>query len=294
MLEFLRETGKHITINYMLAKDSVKRRLESGISFTEFSYQLLQAYDFYHLYTTQGVFLQMGGADQWGNLTTGIELIRRKTGKDAFALTIPLITRSDGSKFSKSEQGNIWLDPTMTSPYAFYQFWLNFSDEDAKRLIKIFTHLSKEAIEGLMDEHDQAPQKRLLQKTLARETTVLVHSIEDYEQVARATDLLFGQYAITDFNKQDLTIISENIPKIKVSVMQLDNIQQVIDLVGLTDIDNMFTSKAAMRRTIQEGGMSINREKIRDPQQLITKNLLQGKYLLIQKGRKQHYFLEVI
>ncbi len=294
MLDFLREAGKHITVNYMLAKDSVKRRLDSGISFTEFSYQLLQGYDFYHLYTTKGVHLQIGGADQWGNLTTGIELIRRKTGKEAFALTIPLITRADGSKFSKSEQGNIWLDPTLTSPYEFYQFWLNFSDEDAQRLIKVFTHLSKETIEALIEEHDPAPHKRLLQKALAKEVTILVHSTEAYQQAQRAAELLFGRQSITSLNEQDLTLVLQNIPKIPLSQSQFEKLQYVIDLVGLTDVDTMFTTKAAMRRTIQEGGMSINGEKITDPQQAITTNLLHGKYLLIQRGRKQHYLMEVI
>lgn len=293
MLEFLRETGKHITVNYMLAKDSVKRRLESGISFTEFSYQLLQAYDFYHLYTTQGVHLQIGGADQWGNLTTGIELIRRKTGKEAFALTIPLITRADGSKFSKSEKGNIWLDPTLTSPYEFYQFWLNFSDSDAKRLIKVFTHLKQAEIENLIEEHDQAPHKRLLQKALAQETTIFVHSLEDYQQAERAAELLFGRQSITDLDEKDLALVLQSIPKIPLSSTQFANLKQVIDLVGLTDVDAMFDSKAAMRRTIQEGGMAINGERITDPQQPITTQLLHGKYLLIQRGRKQHYLMEV-
>lgn len=294
MLDFLRAAGKHITVNYMLAKDSVKRRLDSGISFTEFSYQLLQAYDFYHLYTTKGVHLQIGGADQWGNLTTGIELIRRKTGKEAFALTIPLITSSDGSKFSKSEKGNIWLDPALTSPYEFYQFFRNFSDEDAKRLIKVFTHLSKKTIEALIEEHDPAPHKRLLQKALAKEVTILVHSREAYQQAQRATELLFGHHPITDLNAKDITIVLQNIPKIPLSKNKFEHIQHVIDLVGLTDVDTMFTSKAAMRRTIQEAGMSINGEKITDPQQALTSNLLNGKYLLIQRGKKKHYLMEVI
>jgi len=293
MLAFLRETGKHISVNYMMAKDSVKRRLESGISFTEFSYQLLQAHDFYHLYTTKGVQLQIGGADQWGNLTTGLELIRRKTGQEAFALTIPLITRSDGSKFSKSEKGNIWLDPNMTSPYEFYQFWLNFSDLDAKRLIKVFTHLTQQNIEALIEEHDQAPEKRTLQKELAKEVTIQVHAREAYEQAQRAAELLFGNHVLADLEEKDLTIVLQNISKIPLSPTEFEAIQQVIDLVGLTDADPMFTSKAAIRRTIQEGGMSINGEKIRDPQQPIPKNLLHGKYLMIQRGRKHHYVMEV-
>ncbi len=293
MLAFLRETGKHISVNYMMAKDSVKRRLESGISFTEFSYQLLQAHDFYHLYTTKGVQLQIGGADQWGNLTTGLELIRRKTGKEAFALTIPLITRSDGSKFSKSEKGNIWLDPNMTSPYEFYQFWLNFSDLDAKRLIKVFTHLTQQNIEALIAEHDQAPEKRTLQKELAKEVTIQVHAREAYEQAQRAAELLFGNYVLVNLEEKDLKIVLQNIPKIPLSHNEFEAIQQPIDLVGLTDADSMFASKAAIRRTIQEGGLSINGEKIRDSQQPLTKNLLHGKYCMIQRGKKHHYVIEV-
>jgi len=296
-LQFLRETGKHITVNYMMAKESVKRRLEEGISFTEFSYQLLQGYDFYHLYTTQGVRLQMGGADQWGNLTTGIELIRRKAGEEAFALTTPLITKSDGSKFGKSEQGNIWLDPSMTSPYEFYQFWLNCSDEDASRLIKVFTLLSQEEIQQLITEHVQAPHQRILQKAIAQELTIRVHSAADYQQALKASELLFGHATAADLvalSEKDLIIIFQSIPEIQLPVSQFNDMQQVVDLVGSTGIDCMFSSKAEIRRAIQEGSLSINKEKITDPHQPPTRKLLHSKYLLIQRGRKHHYLVKVV
>ncbi len=296
-LQFLREAGKYITVNYMMAKESVKRRLEEGISFTEFSYQLLQGYDFYHLFTTKGVKLQMGGADQWGNLTTGIELIRRKAGQEAFALTTPLITKSDGSKFGKSEQGNIWLDPTMTSPYEFYQFWLNCSDQEANRLIKVFTLLSQEEIHKLTHEHAQAPHQRILQKAIAQELTTRVHSAADYQQALKASELLFGHATAADLgalSEKDLGIIFQSIPEIQLPVSQFNDIQQVLDLVAVTGIDCMFSSKAEIRRAIQEGSLSINKEKITDPQQLPTKKLLHGKYLLIQRGRKHHYLVKVV
>lgn len=296
-LQFLREAGKHITVNYMMAKESVKRRLEEGISFTEFSYQLLQGYDFYHLYTTKGVRLQMGGADQWGNLTTGIEFIRRKTGEEAFALTTPLITKSDGSKFGKSEQGNIWLDPEMTSPYEFYQFWLNCSDEEASRLIKVFTLLSQEEIQHLITAHAQAPHERILQKAIAQELTIRVHSTADYQQVLKASELLFGQATAADLDalsEKDLRIIFQSIPEIDLPTSQFNNMEQIVDLMATTGIDCMFSSKAEIRRAIQEGSLSINKEKITDSHQRPTRKLLHGKYLLVQRGRKQHYLVKVI
>lgn len=296
-LKFLREAGKHITVNYMMAKESVKRRLEEGISFTEFSYQLLQGYDFYHLYTNKGVRLQMGGADQWGNLTTGIELIRRKAGEEAFALTTPLITKSDGSKFGKSEQGNIWLDPNMTSPYEFYQFCLNCSDEEARRLIKVFTLLSQEEIQKLLNEHAQAPHQRILQKAIAQELTIRVHSVADHQQALKASELLFGHATAADLgvlSEKDLGIIFQSIPEIQLPTAQFNDIQQVVDLVAVTGIDCMFSSKAEIRRAMQEGSLSINKEKITDPHHPPTRKLLHGKYLLVQRGRKHHYLVKVV
>jgi tyrosyl-tRNA synthetase len=296
-LRFLREAGKYITVNYMMAKESVKRRLEEGISFTEFSYQLLQGYDFYYLYTTKGVRLQMGGADQWGNLTTGIELIRRKTGEEAFALTTPLITKSDGSKFGKSEQGNIWLDPHMTSPYEFYQFWLNCSDEEASRLIKKFTLLGQEEIQDLINMHAQAPHQRVLQKAIAQELTIRVHSAADYQKALKASELLFGQATAADLgalSEKELGIIFRSIPEIQLPLSQYNNMQQVIELIVATGIDCMFNSKTEIRRAIQEGSLSINKEKITDPNQPPTTKLLHGKYLLVQRGKKHHYVVKVV
>jgi tyrosyl-tRNA synthetase len=296
-LKFLREAGKHITINYMMAKDSVKRRLEDGISFTEFSYQLLQGYDFYHLYSTKGVRLQMGGADQWGNLTTGIELIRRKTGEEAFALTTPLLTKADGSKFGKSEQGNVWLDPAMTSPYEFYQFWLNCSDEEAIRLIRVFTLLSQEEIQQLTKAHAQAPHQRILQKAIAQELTTRIHSQAGYEQAMKASELLFGHATTADLlalSERDFDIIFRSIPEVQLASTHFHELQHALDLVALTGINCMFGSKAEVRRAIQEGSLSINKEKLVDPQHQPTRQLLQGKYLLVQRGKKHHYLIKVV
>lgn len=295
-LELLREVGKQLPLSYMMAKESVKRRLEMGISFTEFTYQLLQGYDFYHLYTTMGVKLQMGGADQWGNLTTGIELIRRKTGGEAFALTTPLITKADGSKFGKTEQGNIWLDPTMTSPYTFYQFWLNCSDEEAKRLIKVFTLLSQEAIATLTQAHQVAPHQRILQKTIAKELTTTVHSAAAYTQAAKASELLFGHATQTDLlalDEKDLLVIFTNLPQIKISKEQLARVEYVIELVTSTTQCIIFPTKGAASRMIQEGGVSINKVKVTDPYQKSDWVLLRERYLLVQRGRKDHYLIIV-
>ena len=295
-LKFLREVGKHIPLNYMMAKDAVQRRLTGGISFTEFAYQLLQGYDFYYLYTTRGVKLQMGGADQWGNLTTGIELIRRKTGGEAFVLTTPLITKADGSKFGKSEQGNIWLDPNMTSPYAFYQFWLNCSDEEAGRLVKVFTLLSQEEITSLTQAHQAAPHQRILQRALAKELTIMVHSAHDYTQAAKASELLFGQATPADLSalsEHDLLTIFGNVPQIAISKEQLASVVHVTDLVAGVAQGIIFSSKGEARRLIQEGGLSINKVKITDPYQKPDFTLLQGRYLLVQKGKK-HYYLIIV
>lgn len=295
-LQFLREVGKHISVSYMMAKDSVKQRLETGISFTEFSYQLLQGYDFYHLYTHYNVKLQMGGADQWGNLTTGTELIRRKTGGTAFALTTPLITKTDGSKFGKTEQGNVWLDPTMTSPYAFYQFWLNCSDEDAHKLIKVFTLLDQVAIETLCQTHRATPHQRILQKAIAKELTIRVHSEQAYRQAAQATEVLFGaatQADIQALSEQDLLTIFASVPKITISKAQWADLADVAELVSSTTQGIIFKSKGEARRIIQGGGLSINKVKITDPHQRPHVKRLHDRYLLVQQGKK-HYYLIVV
>jgi tyrosyl-tRNA synthetase len=295
-LKFLREVGKHISVNYMMAKDSVKSRLEDGISFTEFSYQLLQGYDFYHLYTAKNVQLQMGGADQWGNLTTGIELIRKKAGKEAFALTAPLVTKADGTKFGKSEQGNIWLDPTMTSPYEFYQFWLNCTDDDASRLIKVFTLLNQEEIENLIVSHAQAPHQRILQKEIAKELTIRVHSEGDYIQAMKTSELLFGRATAEDLwglTEKDFKIIFKSIPEVHMTLVQLTETEHVLDLVASTGSGIIFNSKGEARRAIQEGSLYINKEKIHDPLQKFNFKLLQDKYLLVQRGKKHHYLIKV-
>jgi tyrosyl-tRNA synthetase len=295
-LKFLREVGKHISVNYMMAKDSVKSRLEDGISFTEFSYQLLQGYDFYHLHTAKNVQLQMGGADQWGNLTTGIELIRKKAGKEAFALTAPLVTKADGTKFGKSEQGNIWLDPTMTSPYEFYQFWLNCTDDDAIRLIKVFTLLNQEEIENLIVSHAQAPHQRILQKEIAKELTIRVHSEGDYIQAMKTSELLFGRATAEDLwglTEKDFKIIFKSIPEVHMTLVQLTETEHVLDLVASTGSGIIFNSKGEARRAIQEGSLYINKEKIHDPLQKFNFKLLQDKYLLVQRGKKHHYLIKV-
>lgn len=295
-LKFLREIGKHLSVNYMMAKESVKRRLEDGISFTEFSYQLLQGYDFYYLYTTRGVRLQMGGADQWGNLTTGMELIRRKAGEEAFALTTPLIIKSDGSKFGKSEQGNIWLDPTMTSPYEFYQFWLNCTDEDAIRLIKVFTLLDREIIEAYIQAHTREPHQRILQKEIAKELTIRVHSEADYLQAAKTSELLFGRAMPADLwslGEKDFKIIFKSIPEVAISQTDLSTTEHVIDLIASTGAGIMFQSKAEVRRAIQEGSLFVNKEKVTDPYHRPDFKLLQDKYLLVQRGKKHHYLIKI-
>jgi len=295
-LQFLREIGKHISVSYMAAKDSVRQRLETGISFTEFAYQLLQGYDFYYLYTHHNVKMQMGGADQWGNLTTGTELIRRKAGGTAFALTTPLITKADGSKFGKTEQGNVWLDPTMTSPYVFYQFWLNCSDEDAHKLIKVFTLLDQAAIETLYQAHSAAPHQRILQKAIAEELTIRVHSEQAYRQAAQATEILFGfatQEDIQTLSEQALLTIFSNLPQITISREEWENLADVADLVSSTTQGIIFKSKGEARRIIQGGGLSINKAKVTDPYQKPSFDLLQGRYLLVQQGRK-HYYLIVV
>ena len=296
-LDFIRDIGKKITVNYMMAKDSVKKRLngenQQGMSFTEFSYQLLQGYDFLHLYEEKGCRLQLGGSDQWGNITTGTELIRRTNGGEAFALTCPLITKADGKKFGKTESGNVWLDPARTTPFAFYQFWLNTSDADAERYIKIFTSLSREEIEALVAEQQADPGLRPLQKRLAKEITVMVHSLEDYEKAVEASQILFSNKAADTLRRIDeatLLDVMKDVPHFTVPRALFDNGVKLIDL--LTENVAVFPSKAEMRKMTQGGGVSLNKEKVADPQMLVTaENLLNGKYLHVQRGKKNHYLL---
>ena len=295
-LQFLREAGKHISVNYMVAKDSVKRRWEAGLSFTEFAYQLLQGYDFYYLYTHHNVKLQMGGADQWGNLTTGTELIRRKAGGAAFALTTPLVTKADGSKFGKTEQGNVWLDPAMTSPYAFYQFWMNCADEEACKLIKVFTLLDQAAIETLCQAHDAAPHKRILQQAMAKELTIRVHSEQAYYQAAQAAKLLFGNATQEDMqalSEQDFLTVFANVPQVALSRETLATVTDVVELVTSATQGTPFKSKGEARRMIQGGGLRINKVKVTDPHQKPGFALLQDKYLLVQQGKKNYYLIVV-
>ncbi|MBO9595738.1 MAG: tyrosine--tRNA ligase [Niabella sp.] len=293
-LEFLRDAGKHITVNYMMAKDSVKKRFEGevGISYTEFAYQLMQGYDFFHLYTTADVKLQMGGSDQWGNITTGTEFIRRKAGKEAFAFTCPLIRKADGTKFGKTEKGNIWLDPEKTSPYQFYQFWLNTSDEDAATWIKIFTFLDEPAIQHLTVEHQQNPAARLLQKTLAKEITCFVHGAEEYEKAIVTTEKLFANQSrpAAEMSIEDLEGL-EGVVKAAISKAHLE---QGIDIVSLLAETKIAPSKGEARKLVQGGGISLNREKVGDVQFIVTgAHLLHNRYILLQKGKKNYYLAEV-
>ena len=299
-LEFIRDIGKHLTVNYLIAKESVKKRIDpetgSGMSFTEFSYQLVQGYDFLHLYKEKNCKLQMGGSDQWGNIVTGTELIRRKEQGEAFALTSPLITRSDGGKFGKTEAGNVWLDPKRTSPYKFYQFWLNVSDEDAEKYIRIFTFLSKNKINTLINEHNNAPHQRLLQKTLAREVTIMVHSEKDYETVVEATDILFGKATTEQLQKLDeetFLSVFEGVPTFDVSSKEI--ISGISLLKLLTENAQVFQSKGEMKRFMKGGGLSLNKTKMTDPEVNISQsNLINNKYLLVQKGKKNYFLLKVI
>ena len=298
-LDFIRDVGKHITVNYMMSKDSVKRRLEdgNGLSFTEFSYQLIQGYDFYHLWKNQNCSIQLGGSDQWGNIVTGTELIRRMGGGSAFALTVPLITKADGTKFGKTEGGSVWLDPEKTSPYAFYQFWLNVSDEDASKYIRIFTILDQATIEGLEKEHAEAPHLRLLQKEIAKEVTSMVHSTEEYEMALKASEILFGKSSTEDLASLDeRTFLSvfEGVPQVQLSQEVYSNLENVLDLVAEKTDFKLFPSKGEARKMILGGGVSINKEKVEDPQGPVSYALLQGKYLLVQKGKKNYVIVEVL
>lgn len=293
-LNFIRDAGKHITVNYMMAKDSVKKRLEgdTGMSFTEFTYQLIQGYDFYWLYQNKNCKLQMGGSDQWGNITTGTELIRRKAGGEAFAFTCPLIRKSDGGKFGKTEKGNVWLDPKKTSPYQFYQFWLNASDDDAKTWIKIFTLLPVAEIDALIKTHDEAPHQRALQKKLAEELTCFVHSRADYDFAVKASDILFGNATtelLQSLSEEQLLQVLEGVPTVEINKSQLE---AGYDLIGFLAEAEIFPSKGEARKMWQSGGVGLNKEKISpDKTTLDATDLLQGKYLLIQKGKKNYYLV---
>ncbi|HHL57844.1 MAG TPA: tyrosine--tRNA ligase [Bacteroidetes bacterium] len=300
-LDFIRDVGKHITVNYMLAKDSVKKRLESGMSFTEFSYQLVQGYDFYWLYKNKNVKLQLGGSDQWGNILTGTELIRRKffadeqQEADAYALTCPLITKADGTKFGKSEGGNVWLDPERTSPYKFYQYWLNASDEDAEKWIKYFTLLPKEEIEEITKEHREAPHLRLLQKALAKDVTVRVHSEEDYNMAVEASQILFGKgttETLKKLSEEVLLSVFEGVPQSEVSRTEFEQGIGLLDF--LSEKVGAFKSNGEARRMLKDNAVSVNKQKIRDDYEIGTKDLLNDKYILVQKGKKNYYLVKVV
>ena len=290
-LDFIRDVGKHLTVNYMLAKDSVQKRLEFGLSFTEFTYQLIQGYDFYHLYTTQGVKLQFGGGDQWGNIVTGTEFIRRKAQDEAFAFTCPLLKKADGGKFGKTESGNIWLDRNKTSPYVFYQYWLNVTDEDAKNLIRIFTFIPVAEINTLIAEHDAAPHMRALQKRLAEEVTTMVHSKEDLEFAQQATEILFGkatEEALTALSEQQLLEVMDGVPQVTYSKAALEG--EGIDLITFFAESGIFPSKGEARKMLQSGGVSMNKNKVQGIEaRLGAAQLLNDKYVLFQKGKKQYY-----
>ena len=295
-LDFARDIGKMITVNYMMAKDSVKKRFNGegdGMSFTEFTYQLLQGYDFLHLYETLGCKVQLGGSDQWGNITTGTELIRRKLGGEAYAITCPLIKKADGTKFGKTESGNVWLDARYTSPYKFYQFWLNVSDDDAKSYIRIFTLLDRQTIESLIAEHEEAPHLRVLQKRLAKEVTTMIHSAEEYEKAVAASNILFGQAtteALHSLDEQTLLQVFDGVPQFAVSKEALGC--PFVELVA--ERCNIFASKGETRKLVQGGGISLNKEKVADPMRpIVAEDLIAGKYLLVQKGKKNYYLITV-
>lgn len=300
-IDFIRDVGKHITINYMLAKDSVKNRLESGMSFTEFSYQLVQGYDFYWLYKNKNCKLQLGGSDQWGNITSGKELIRRMYHDagwgeaEAFALTCPLITKSDGSKFGKSEGGNIWLDPKKTSPYKFYQYWLNVSDEDAEKMLKFFTLFSKQEIKEMVRQHNEAPHLRLLQKELAKDVTIRVHSEEEYNLAVEASQILFGKGTAETLHKlsEDVLLsVFEGVPQSEVAKSEIESGVGIIDF--LANKTNIFASNGEARRMLKDNGVSINKAKVKDDYQIGTKDLLNYKYILVQKGKKNYFLVKVV
>lgn len=296
-LQFLRDAGKYLSVNYMMSKDSVKKRLETGISFTEFSYQLLQGYDFYHLYKNKNVRLQMGGSDQWGNITTGTEIIRRKEGDEegyfkAYALTTPLITKSDGTKFGKSEGGNIWLDPERTSPYEFYQFWMNQSDVDSPRLLRVFSLKTKEEIEELERTHAEAPHLRIMQKALAEELTTRIHSVKSYELALKASEVLYGKATLDTLKSialDEFAIIFQGVPQTEISREEWGNCPNVTDLISTVTKGEVYSSKGEARRAIQQNAVSVNKQKVTSAELLLSEfSLLQNSFLLISKGKKNH------
>ncbi len=293
-LDFLREVGKHLTVNYMMAKDSVKLRMETGISFTEFSYQLLQGYDFYHLYKHHKCRLQMGGSDQWGNITAGTELIRRMDRGEAFALTCPLITRADGGKFGKTEEGTVWLSAKYTSPYKFYQYWLNASDVDAENYIKIFTLLPREEIDALIAGHREAPHRRILQKRLGQEVTTMVHSEADYRGALEASEILFGkgtEESLRKLSGDDLLAVFEGVPQFAVSKDELGEGINIIELSAVKT--SIFSSKGEARRMLKDGGVRVNKTRVSSSEEVVTSDaLLNGKFILVQKGKKKYFLLK--
>ncbi|MEI7725837.1 MAG: tyrosine--tRNA ligase [Bacteroidota bacterium] len=296
-LNFLREVGKHITVNYMSAKDSVKKRMESGsgLSFTEFTYQLVQGFDYCWLFEHKNVKLQMGGSDQWGNILTGTELIRRKLAGDAFALTCPLITKADGGKFGKTESGNVWLDAKKTSPYKFYQFWLNASDSDASEYIKKFTLLSKEEIEALQKQHDEAPHLRVLQKALAEEITIRVHSREDLESAMEASEILFGKgttETLMKLSEETLLSVFEGVPQSEIAKNEIAKTINIVDF--LSDMTQIFASKGEARRMLKEGGVQVNKTKVNESFVVDQHILSNGKYILVQKGKKNYFLVKAV
>ena len=296
-LDFIRDIGKHITVNYMMSKDSVQTRLESGLSFTEFTYQLVQGYDFYWLNKHKNCKVQMGGSDQWGNIVTGTELIRRKSDSEAYAITTKLITKADGTKFGKSESGNIWLDPKKTSPYKFYQYWLNVSDEDALSFIRIFTQFSKAEIDALAIEHNQAAHLRKLQQVLARDITIRVHSPSEFESAVKASNILFGNSTTEELQSLDedtLLSVFEGVPQVTISKTEFEECANVVDLLSAVSKNIIFPSKGEARKMVQAGGVSINKQKVADVNAKPEFNLLQDKYLLAQKGKKNYYLIVIV
>ena len=293
-LEFIRDVGKHISVNYMMAKDSVKNRLETGMSFTEFSYQLVQGYDFYFLWKNKGVMLQMGGSDQWGNIVTGTELIRRKDGGQAFALTTPLIKKADGTKFGKTESGNIWLDPKRTSPYKFYQFWLNASDADVSTYIRIFTLMTREEIEALEAEQTQDPGKRPMQKALAKDITCRVHSVADYEAAVAASDILFGKSTDEDLRKLSSETLMEIFEGVPQGDITRDELSAGLSIVDALVKSGFMKSNGEARRALQEGSISVNKVKVDAERMLLTTDVLAGGLVLLQRGKKNYFLLRVL
>ncbi len=297
-LEFIRDVGKHITVNYMMAKDSVKKRLSAeaseGLSFTEFTYQLVQGYDFLHLYRTHNCTLQMGGSDQWGNITTGTELIRRIDGSKGYALTCPLITKADGTKFGKSEGGNIWLDAERTSPYKFYQYWLNTSDEDAEKYIKIFTFLSKEEVDELVNSHKGAPHLRVLQKRLADEITVMVHSQEDLDKAKQASNILFGKSTSEDLKELDEKTFLEVFDGVPQAEVPMEEVENGLDMIGaLAAKTNFLASNGEARRELKQNSISVNKEKVKEDYSITAEDLINNKFVLLQRGKKNYFVLVV-